>query len=271
MNSQPLVSCIMPTYNRRAFVPQAIEYFLRQDYPNKELVIVDDGTDPVKELIPTDDCMRYIRLAYRATIGEKRNRACEQARGDIIAHWDDDDWQAPQRLRYQVEALLRAGAALCGINTVVGTRPEAIKMAPVIHELAQHADRVVNRVCVTAQHRQMLDQVLSLFRIVPDYDMNLMRSAQSPVQVAAAVLTHLEPIFLTERPDWVLVQGDTTTVMAASIAAFYAGIKIGHVGGWPAHPRQNSAFPRGRKPAHRQRRGRPALCAHDPGAGQSLA
>jgi UDP-N-acetylglucosamine 2-epimerase (non-hydrolysing) len=75
----------------------------------------------------------------------------------------------------------------------------------------------------------MLDQVLSLFHIVPDYDLNLMQGAQSPVQVAAAVLAQLEPILHAERPDWVLVQGDTTTVMAASIAAFYAGIKIGHV------------------------------------------
>jgi len=102
-------------------------------------------------------------------------------------------------------------------------------MAPVIKELEKHPDRITSRVCVTAQHRQMLDQVLSLFEIVPDYDLNVMQDSQSPTQVSAAVLTKLEPILQTERPDWVLVQGDTTTVMAASVAAFYAGAQVGHV------------------------------------------
>ncbi len=115
------------------------------------------------------------------------------------------------------------------VLSVLGTRPEAITMAPVIRELTRHSGAVISRVCATAQHRQMLDQVLSLFRIVPDYDLNLMQGAQSPAQVAAAVLTQLEPVLRAERPDWVLVQGDTTTVMAAAIAAFYAGVKIGHV------------------------------------------
>jgi UDP-N-acetylglucosamine 2-epimerase (non-hydrolysing) len=82
---------------------------------------------------------------------------------------------------------------------------------------------------VTAQHREMLDQVLKLFKIEPDYDLNIMTSNQSPTQVAVAVLSKLEPIFEAERPDWVLVQGDTTTVMAASMAAFYHRVKVGHV------------------------------------------
>ena len=115
------------------------------------------------------------------------------------------------------------------VLSILGTRPEAIKLAPVIRELAGHPDQIVSRVCATAQHRQMLDQVLSLFHITPDYDLNVMHRAQSPLQVAAAVLSQLDPVFRIERPDWVLVQGDTTTVMAASVAAFYAGIKIGHV------------------------------------------
>ncbi|MBI3326600.1 MAG: UDP-N-acetylglucosamine 2-epimerase (non-hydrolyzing) [Nitrospinae bacterium] len=115
------------------------------------------------------------------------------------------------------------------VLSVLGTRPEAIKMAPVICELTRHTGAVISRVCATAQHRQMLDQVLSLFHIVPDYDLNLMQGAQSPAQVAAAVLAQLEPVLRAERPDWVLVQGDTTTVMAAAITTFYAGIKIGHV------------------------------------------
>jgi UDP-N-acetylglucosamine 2-epimerase (non-hydrolysing) len=102
-------------------------------------------------------------------------------------------------------------------------------MAPVIQELARYPDRVLNLVCVTAQHRQMLDQALELFHIVPDYDLNLMQDAQSPIQVAAKVLARLESILLEEAPDWVLIQGDTTTAMAASIAAYYAGIKVGHI------------------------------------------
>lgn len=86
-----------------------------------------------------------------------------------------------------------------------------------------------SRVCVTAQHRQMLDQVLSLFGIIPDYDLNVMQESQTPTQVAAAILLGLGPILKIEKPDWVLVQGDTTTVMAAALAAYYERVKIGHV------------------------------------------
>ncbi len=102
-------------------------------------------------------------------------------------------------------------------------------MAPVVKELERHSDRIISRICVTAQHRQMLDQVLNLFGIVPDYDLNIMHDSQSPTQVASAVLAKLESILQSEHPDWVLVQGDTTTVMAASLAAFYAGAKVGHI------------------------------------------
>jgi UDP-N-acetylglucosamine 2-epimerase (non-hydrolysing) len=115
------------------------------------------------------------------------------------------------------------------VLSVFGTRPEAIKMAPVIRELGRHSDRIISRVCVTAQHRQMLDQVLHLFDITPDYDLNVMVGNQTPSQVAAAVLARMEPILQTEQPDWVLVQGDTTTVAAASLAAYYARAKVGHV------------------------------------------
>jgi len=114
------------------------------------------------------------------------------------------------------------------ILAVFGTRPEAIKLAPVIAELRLHAD-IEARVCVTAQHREMLDQVLGLFGIAPDYDLNLMEQNQTPSQVASAVLRELEPILQQERPDWVLVQGDTTTVAAAALAAFYARAQVGHV------------------------------------------
>ncbi len=117
------------------------------------------------------------------------------------------------------------------VLTVLGTRPEAIKLAPVIHELQRRAARNALRpvVCVTGQHRQMLDQVLRLFAIVPDHDLNIMEVDQSPARVAAAVLTRLEPVLQAEAPDWVLVQGDTTTVAAGALAAYYARIRVGHV------------------------------------------
>jgi UDP-N-acetylglucosamine 2-epimerase (non-hydrolysing) len=115
------------------------------------------------------------------------------------------------------------------VMTVFGTRPEAVKLAPVIHELGRHPERIDSRVVVTAQHRDMLDQVLRVFSIQPDVDLDLMQENQTPTQVAAAALARLEPILLHERPDWVLVQGDTTTVAAAAFAAFYARAHIGHV------------------------------------------
>jgi len=117
------------------------------------------------------------------------------------------------------------------IFCVFGTRPEAIKMAPVVKRLEERA-KIANieiKICVTAQHREMMDQVLNLFKIVPDYDLNIMESNQTPSQVAAAVISQLEPILIKEKPDWLLIQGDTTTVMAASIVAFYNRVKIGHV------------------------------------------
>jgi UDP-N-acetylglucosamine 2-epimerase (non-hydrolysing) len=102
-------------------------------------------------------------------------------------------------------------------------------MAPVIEELARRSDRIESKVCVTAQHRQMLDQVLELFGIVPDYDLDVMSENQTPSLVAAAIMSGLEPVLQTERPDWVLVQGDTTTVLSASFAAFHNGVNVGHV------------------------------------------
>ncbi|GER86366.1 UDP-N-acetyl glucosamine 2-epimerase [Dictyobacter vulcani] len=115
------------------------------------------------------------------------------------------------------------------VLSILGTRPEAIKMAPVLLELKRHPEHITSCICVTAQHRQMLDQVLSIFRLIPDYDLNVMQEAQSPTAVAATVLSKLEPILMAERPDWVLVQGDTTTLVAGALAAFYAKVKIGHV------------------------------------------
>ncbi len=115
------------------------------------------------------------------------------------------------------------------ILTIFGTRPEAIKLAPVLRELARYPEQVLFRVCVTAQHREMLDQVLALFGIVPDIDLDLMQPDQTPSQVAAAALERLDDLLQREHPDWVLVQGDTTTVMAASLAAYHRRIRIGHI------------------------------------------
>ena len=114
------------------------------------------------------------------------------------------------------------------ILSVFGTRPEAVKMAPIVKLLAQTAG-VESRVCVTAQHRQMLDQVLSLFEIKPDYDLDLMREDQSLAQLSANIFTHLDPVFTDFKPDWVLAVGDTTTVVTTSLLAFYQRIKFGHV------------------------------------------
>lgn len=114
------------------------------------------------------------------------------------------------------------------VLSIFGTRPEAIKMAPVIQEL-QRRDNVVSGICVTAQHREMLDQTLEIFDIVPDYDLNLMQPGQTLTEVTARVLLTLDPLLRDWQPDWILVQGDTTTVMAASIAARHLKIKVGHV------------------------------------------
>lgn len=114
------------------------------------------------------------------------------------------------------------------ILSVFGTRPEAVKMAPIVKLLAETAG-VESRVCVTAQHRQMLDQVLELFNIQPDYDLNLMRDNQSLAELSAAIFTHLDPVFSGFKPDWVLAQGDTTTVAITSLLTYFHRIKFGHV------------------------------------------
>jgi len=115
------------------------------------------------------------------------------------------------------------------ILLVFGTRPEAIKMAPLYLELKKHPQDLDVRVCVTAQHREMLDQVLGAFGIVPDIDLNLMKSGQTLYDITTAVLTGIGKVLAEERPDIVLVHGDTTTSMATALASFYAGIPIGHV------------------------------------------
>ncbi len=114
------------------------------------------------------------------------------------------------------------------VLSIFGTRPEAVKMAPVVQELAR-TPGVESRVCVTAQHREMLDQVLRLFDISPEIDLNLMRPNQTLAQLTASILEKLDPVLTETQPDWILVQGDTTTVMTAALLAFYHRIRVGHV------------------------------------------
>jgi glycosyltransferase involved in cell wall biosynthesis len=120
----------MPTADRRSLVPQAIHHFLRQDYPNRELIILDDGADSVADLIPQDSRIRYLRLDRKFSMGVKHNMACEMAHGEIIVHWDDDDWVSPQRISYQVgelqeQAMKTSMDTLCGLSRVMFYEPRA--------------------------------------------------------------------------------------------------------------------------------------------------
>jgi len=112
---------------------------------------------------------------------------------------------------------------------VFGTRPEAIKMAPLVKEFEKHTDVFETKVCITAQHREMLDQVIEFFDIVPDYDMNLMKPNQNLYTLTADIITGLKPFLEEFKPNYVYVHGDTTTTMASSIAAFYSGAQVCHI------------------------------------------
>ncbi|MFM8396160.1 MAG: non-hydrolyzing UDP-N-acetylglucosamine 2-epimerase [Acidobacteriota bacterium] len=115
------------------------------------------------------------------------------------------------------------------ILSIFGTRPEAIKMAPLIKALQTDYPSLTSVVCVTAQHRQMLDQVLDLFGIVPDHDLDLMQPNQTLAALTANAMQRLDAVISAERPDWVLTQGDTTTAMVGSLTAFYHRVRVGHV------------------------------------------
>lgn len=115
------------------------------------------------------------------------------------------------------------------VMTVFGTRPEAIKMAPLVKELEKHPDKIESIVCVTAQHRQMLDQVLDIFDIKPDYDLNIMKDRQTLVEIVSRSLEGLDKVMKEAKPDIVLVHGDTSTTFVGSLAAFYNQIAVGHV------------------------------------------
>lgn len=113
--------------------------------------------------------------------------------------------------------------------SIFGTRPEAIKMAPVIQEMERHRNEIQSIICVTAQHREMLDSVLKTFRITPDYDLNIMKKDQTLESVTVTILKGLDNILEEEKPDMVLVHGDTTTTFASALSAFYHKIPVGHV------------------------------------------
>ena len=115
------------------------------------------------------------------------------------------------------------------VMTIFGTRPEAIKMAPLVKELEKNSDRIESIVCVTAQHREMLDQVLKIFDIKPDYDLDIMHERQTLVNIATRALEGLDEIMKEVKPDVVLVHGDTSTTFAGSLAAYYNQILLGHV------------------------------------------
>lgn len=118
-----MISCIMPTADRRDFVPDAIRQYLAQDYPNRELIVVDDGEDDVSDLIPPDPSIRYYRLPPGRSLGAKRNFAVEMARGDVIVHWDDDDWRSDRWVRSQVTTLLSEQADICGLDRILFYEP----------------------------------------------------------------------------------------------------------------------------------------------------
>lgn len=126
--SLPLVSCIMPTANRHKYIPFALNYFLDQDYPNKELVIIDDGIESVRPLITENPSIQYFySKEHMGTIGKKRNYACEKAKGEIIIHWDDDDWYASDWISRQVDAIQQSEADITGLNQVIFYSPSLEK------------------------------------------------------------------------------------------------------------------------------------------------
>ena len=115
------------------------------------------------------------------------------------------------------------------IMVVIGTRPEAIKLAPVIKELERHPEEFEMVPVTTAQHRQMLDQVLKLFKIIPSYDLDIMEDNQTLSSITARIIEKFNPIVRKEKPDWILIQGDTTTTLIAALIGFYYKIRIGHI------------------------------------------
>ncbi|WP_316747212.1 glycosyltransferase family A protein [Pedobacter gandavensis] len=136
--STPYVSCIMPTANRAKFIPLAIDNFLNQDYRNAELIIIDDGKESVWDIIPKHRRIRYFYKETVSTIGMKRNFACEEAKGEIIMHWDDDDWYAGDWISRQLTAIESSGADICGLNDILFFSPVVGKFWKVVDKQTEH-------------------------------------------------------------------------------------------------------------------------------------
>lgn len=148
----PLISCVMPTADRRALIPRAIRHFQRQDHPARELVILDDGNDPIGDLVPADPRIRYQASARRLVLGAKRNALCEAARGSLIVHWDDDDWSAPHRLRYQLRELARSGADVSGAASQLYLDPRVPRAWRYTHPAPERARWAAgNTLCYTVE------------------------------------------------------------------------------------------------------------------------
>jgi glycosyltransferase involved in cell wall biosynthesis len=126
-NDKPLVSCIMPTANRHKFIPLTLQYFFAQDYPNKELIVIDDGSESVADLIPQHPQVHYYYTQPLGTIGVKRNFAINKALGEIIMHWDDDDYYASDWITRQINTINETGADLTGLNRVFFYSPAVNK------------------------------------------------------------------------------------------------------------------------------------------------
>ena len=180
----PLVSCVLPTYNRRAFVARSLEYFRRQDYRERELIIVDDGTDPVADLAAGNPAIRYLRLDARHTVGAKRNLACREARGAIILHWDDDDWMADFRVSYQVRRLLESGAEICGLARLDYYEPSTGKAWEYVYPAGARRWVAGNTLCY---RRRFWEQH-------PFPDINVAEDARFVWQAQAAQVLALEDI-----------------------------------------------------------------------------
>jgi O-antigen biosynthesis protein len=223
---QPLVSCIMPTANRRALVPQAIQYFRRQDYPQRELLILDDGRDPVGDLVPTDPAIRYIRLDGTRSLGAKRNLACELSAGEIIVHWDDDDWMSDRRLSYQVDSLLQQPEKdLCGLARVLFYDPGLDRAWVYVHPDSSRAWVSGNTLCYRKslwQHHRFHDinegeDTLFVWSLSED---RMLRLPDSTFYVATVHARNTSPK-RTHHPGWQGLSAQEIRQVLGTDVAFY--------------------------------------------------
>ena len=171
----PLITCSMPTRDRRRFVPLAIHYFLCQDYPNRELIIADDGRDSVADLIPPDPRISYLRSEQPTSLGAKRNYICEAARGSIVVHWDDDDWSAPHRLSVQAAALAHQRADVAAISRTYHYQPDLGGAWLRAYPLTLRATRDGGTLC----YRRSLWQRIPFPNIMPGEDTRFVRDART--------------------------------------------------------------------------------------------